>query len=237
MQWLLLLLGLGLLVWAGAKWLAGADSGTVAKTLKWIAIAVGAVLVLYLMLTRNWAYAMAVAGPALLLWRRMRGLTFPFTMPGRSQPRGSQGSGVETAYLRMTLDHDSGEMSGTVLQGTFAGRSLESMSLDELLTLYTECHAADESALRLLEAYLDRGPHADEWREKLETRRAKAVSPGAGAMTREEACMVLGVSPDASPEEIKAAHRRLMTKIHPDRGGSSYLAAKINLAKEVLLGT
>lgn len=237
MSYLLLGLGLLILVLAAAKLLAGASPATVAKTVKWIAIAVGAAIALYLSVTGRWAYALALAAPVLMFWRRFRGLGSPFAMPGRSQPKSGQGSGVETTYFRMTLDHDSGAMSGTVLQGTFAGRSLESLSLDELLTLYMECEAVDEASLRLVEAYLDRGPHAGEWRERLETRRAQAASPGAGPMTREEARMVLGVSPDASPEEIKAAHRRLMAKIHPDHGGSGYLAAKINLAKDVLLRT
>ena len=60
--------------------------------------------------------------------------------------------------------------------------------------------------------------------------------PARVAMEREEAYKVLGLQPGASREAIKAAHRRLMQRVHPDHGGSDELAACVNRAKDLLLG-
>ncbi len=145
------------------------------------------------------------------------------------------GSDVETAYLHMSLDHDSGEMDGVVLQGAFEERTLSSLRLDELLDLLAECARADEQSARLVEAYLDRAGH-DDWRERMDARHGARDAAGNADMTPDEAREILGVGPAATSEEIKDAHRRLMQMNHPDRGGSTFLATQINLAKEVLLG-
>ena len=149
-------------------------------------------------------------------------------------------SAVETRYLRMTLEHGSGRLDGVVLDGPHRGRRLGEMGQDELLSLLRRCRVEDPDGARLLEAYLDRrfGP---QWR------RAGGTADGEGAgrahgrpreagMTEAEAREILGVGPDATPAEIRRAHRRLMQKYHPDRGGSTEMAARLNRAKEVLLG-
>jgi len=154
-------------------------------------------------------------------------------------PAGGQTSTVATAFLRMTLDHDTGSMEGTILRGRFAGMRLDELGPADLLALLRECRAEDEEGVRLLEAYLDR-VHP-EWRDELAGERAGGGRSSAGArstsgdMSVEEAYAILGLSSGADAEAIKEAHRRLMVKLHPDHGGSDYLATKINRARDVLL--
>ena len=144
-------------------------------------------------------------------------------------PTPGQTSEVETEFLSMRLDHDTGEMDGTVLQGRYEGRTLRELGLPELLELLDECRG-DRQSMAVLEAYLDR-VHED-WRGH------RRAPPGRSpdGMSEDEARAVLGVGPDATREEIVQAHRRLMQRLHPDRGGSDYLAAKLNAAKDLLLG-
>ena len=144
-------------------------------------------------------------------------------------PTPGQTSEVETEFLRMRLDHDTGEMDGTVLQGRYEERTLRELGLPELLELLDECRA-DRQSMAVLEAYLDR-VHED-WRGH--RRPPPGRSPD--GMSEDEARAVLGIGPDATREEIVQAHRRLMQRLHPDRGGSDYLAAKLNAAKDLLLG-
>ena len=134
----------------------------------------------------------------------------------------------------MTLDHDSGNLAGEVLAGRFQGQRLDQLDLEDLLRLLDEC-AADEESVALLQAYLDR-VHGDEWRQRAGARAQRQGPPRSGEMSREEALQILGLDAGAGETEITEAHRRLMQKLHPDRGGSAYLAARINLAKEILLG-
>ncbi len=155
---------------------------------------------------------------------------------GFSSPGTGKRTEVRTAFLQAWIDHGTGDVGGTVLSGRFAGRTLDSLSDGELLDLHQEC-SADSDSLRVLEAYVDRRLGAD-WRN---TGRPPphGSSPPRGPrtdMTREEALAVLGLAEGASEEEIKAAHRRLIQRMHPDVGGTADLAARINRAKDVLLG-
>jgi len=143
-------------------------------------------------------------------------------------PTPGQTSEVETAFLRMRLDHDSGEMDGTVLQGRYEGCGLRGLGLQELLELMNECRS-DRQSVAVLAAYLDR--FHEGWRERQEPPSGQSSD----GMNEDEARAVLGVGPDATREEIVQAHRRLMQRLHPDRGGSDYLAAKLNAAKDLLL--
>jgi len=152
----------------------------------------------------------------------------------RPPPRSSE---VETDLVRMRLDHDSGAMSGIVRRGVFAGRRLDELTRSELLALWRQCRVEDEPGSALLEAYLDR--LMPDWRA--DARRPGSAGSGNStarpgvAMTRAEAYEVLGLPSGAGEADIREAHRRLMMKLHPDQGGSTYLAAKLNQAREILL--
>jgi hypothetical protein len=182
------------------------------------------------------AIPLAVFGLALI--GRGGGLGFggPF---GSAQKSPGQTSKVRTDRLEMELDHDSGRMEGQCLTGRFAGRALSSLSDGEVLDLLGELHAEGAHEAALLAAYLDwRLPG---WRSQGDAQKEKAGPRGRGRagssrMSADEAYAVLGIEQNASEEDIRQAHRRLMMKMHPDQGGSTYLAARINEAKEVLLG-
>jgi hypothetical protein len=219
-----LLAGLLLLVYL----FVNADPAKLARGLKWTAIGIAAVLFLYLLLSERFQFIWLPLAMVFPYLRRFRSLFSGF---GRAGGR-AQTSDVSTPYLRMSLDHDTGAMTGTVLTGSFAGTRLEEMSRGDLLDLLRECRAADEEGARLLEAYLDR--LHPEWREDFAAGQG-APRASSGDMTVAEAYEILGLTPDASVAEIKAAHHRLMMQLHPDHGGTDYLATKINRARDVLL--
>jgi hypothetical protein len=147
------------------------------------------------------------------------------------QRSAGQRSRVATSLLAMELDHDTGKMDGTVLAGPLKNRSLASLNNAELKALHQQCSGVGDQSRALFEAWLDRSRAG--WREAWQTQ-PRGATPSA-AMTRAEALLVLGLREGATEEEIRAAHRRLMKEFHPDRGGSDYLATKINQAKDVLL--
>jgi hypothetical protein len=158
--------------------------------------------------------------------------TGPF---GTKRKSPGQKSGVRTVALEMVLDHDSGRMRGRCLKGRFAGRDLSSLSERELLQLLSELRSTDSQGSVLMEAYLDRRSRGWRSRNSDDSAETKRSSPQGRGMTANEAYDVLGLKPGAKSEHIRAAHRRLMMTFHPDQGGSTYLAARINEAKEVLL--
>ena len=150
-----------------------------------------------------------------------------------SRPHSSE---VATDTLQMELDHATGDLDGEVLQGKFAGRSLASLGLAELLDLIADCQRDDPRSVALIETYLDR--RQPDWRDHAAggaQGQDQGSASAAGAMDEATAWSILDLAPGASEAEIKAAHRRLMTKLHPDHGGSGYLAAQLNQAKDLLL--
>jgi DnaJ domain len=179
--------------------------------------------------------AMQIAVPMFLFGLGLagKGSAFPNGFNwGKSKSPG-QKSRVATSLLAMELDHDSGSMDGEVLAGAFKGRRLSSLNQEEMLSFHGRCKQASDQSLPLFEAWLDRAQ--PEWRAAWGGGGATSGASGGGAMSREEAYAVLGLSAGASAGDVKAAHKRLMKDFHPDKGGSDYLAAKINAAKDVLL--
>jgi len=146
--------------------------------------------------------------------------------------RSGQTSTIRTEFLEMVLDHDSGEMSGTVLTGQHKGQYLNDMTLEALLGLLLECQA-DSDSQQVLEAYLDR--HQENWREQTSASSRVPPSDTEAPMSRQLALEILGLTDAASEADIIHAHRQMMRRLHPDRGGSDYLAKKINAAKDHLI--
>ena len=150
------------------------------------------------------------------------------------QRSSGQASRVRSRFFDMTLDHDTGALTGTIISGPNAGRSMEDLELPALIGLFGEL---DAESVPLLESYLDRRFPA--WRQNTQgdtAGRQRSAAPSS-KMSNEEAYQILGLKPGAGRDEIGRAHRALMKKLHPDQGGSTYLAARVNEAKEVLLRT
>lgn len=198
-----------------------------------LGVAVGVVIMLTLTGKMHW---IGIAATGLLVAARQLLPTlirvFPMLSSMRAQgaPRQGQSSTVETTVLRMQLDHDSGDLQGEVLQGQFKGWMLSEMNREQLAELLDYCRGEDQDSVQLLDSYLQQrfageAPFGTE----------QAAPSAETGMSRREALAVLGLEEDASDEEIVTAHRKLIQKLHPDRGGNDYLAAKINQAKDFLL--
>jgi DnaJ domain len=133
----------------------------------------------------------------------------------------------------MELDHDSGALRGRILAGRHQGAALDDLDVPTLISLLSEI---DEDSIPLLAAYLDR--RQPRWREHApgDAAAANGSRPSRGRkMTAEEAYQILGIQPGATAQDIAGAHRSLIKKLHPDQGGSTYLAAQINEAKDILI--
>ena len=215
------------------RWMATAQPAVVARTIRWALIVIVAVALLGIVLAERYQFAGLVLPLLIPVFLRWRG--FSRWRKNARGPTPGRTSTINTAFLRMELDHDSGNLDGAVIAGTFGGRRLGDMTIEELLRLHGECRS-DNASLRILEAYLDR-VHGAAWRASAKQEQATGGDSSSGrAMTREEAYAILGLSAGADDRAVKEAHRRLMASFHPDRGGSNYLAALINRARDLLLG-
>jgi hypothetical protein len=172
------------------------------------------------------AIPLGVFGLGLLGWLPFGASSFS----SRTQKSGGQTSQVRSAYLEMQLDHDTGAMRGRIVAGRHQGVALERLDVKTLAGLLSEF---DEESRALLVAYLDRRDAG--WSEHAQGDAAAGRSTASGKMSEQEAYQILGVEPGADADTIARAHRTLMKKLHPDQGGSTYLAARVNEAKEILL--
>jgi DnaJ domain len=157
---------------------------------------------------------------------------WPASLGARTQKTAGQVSRVRTKFLEMELDLDSGSIRGRVLEGRYQGAALDDLDLSALIAILADM---DDDSSQLLTAYLDR--KHPRWREQSsgdDAEKTRGRDSRNTRMTEEEAYQILGLPPGASVEDVARAHRSLMKKLHPDQGGSTYLAARINEAKEVL---
>ena len=217
------------------RWFVDADPQKVARGLKWGGLVVAGGLLLLLLVSGRVAMLAALVPAAIWLFRRNK---------AARGPRAGQSSEVHTRFLQMSLNHDSGTLDGRILDGRYEGQQLSRLDVASLLELLQDYSIADTQSAAVLEAYLDRTQ--PDWRDREEAGdaagdgqteggRQRGGPQASGRMTRGEALEILGLEEGAGAEAIREAHRRLMQKLHPDHGGSNYLAAKLNEAKELLL--
>jgi len=223
----------GVLVLVAALWALGViskiDPKVGARVLKASGglLAIGFAVFLGLRGEIGLAIPLGAVGLGLLGW-----LPFgPAGFSARTQKSSGKISRVSSAYFDMELDHDSGEMRGRVIAGQHQGAVLASLDVKTLAGMLNEI---DEESRALLVAYLDRRDSS--WSEHAQGDAAAGRSAASsGKMSEQEAYQILGLEAGASADDISHAHRTLMKKFHPDQGGSTYLAARINEAKEVLV--
>jgi hypothetical protein len=232
------LIGLGLLggFLLFARWYSRVDARTLLKVAKRIGIGLLAAAALLLIVTGRFGLALA-AGAFLLPWAvRTFGGAGAYAGAAGAAPAGGGNSSIRNRFLHMRLDHASGELDGEIVSGADAGRMLSDMDEASLITLLAGYRLEDPQSAQLLEAYLDRS--FPDWRQHAASQgeQAKAGSQEPAAMSKEDALRILGLEAGASEAEIKAAYHRLISSLHPDRGGSDYLAAQVNRARDVLLG-
>ncbi len=226
------ILGLAALVGilVALRWFARAKPAALARNMRYLGVGGLSLIAAYLIARGLFVYAFPLVVVALGL---LSGRSIS-NWGGGATPAPGRSSKVVTDHLEMELDLDSGQMRGRVLKGFFKDRNIESLAPVEMALLWQDCRFNDPRSAQLIEAYLDR-VHPS-WRDDMARAEAEAGLGPEGEMTTEQAYEILGLQPGADREAIRAAHRELMMKMHPDRGGSTYLAAKINEAKDVLLG-
>lgn len=243
-----LVLGVGVLAafLMVSRWYVSVDTRTLLRALRRLGLVLAGLVVMFLAVTGRLGLAIG-AGAFLLPWamQHLRASRSTAGYAGLGSAGGGSGgartSSIRTRFIHMKLDHASGDLDGNIVDGRHVGRRLGELGRDELVELLSSYRRMDPSSEQLLEAYLDR--RHPEWRQHRDDQDAKqgnerydSSGPDSGTMSREDAYRVLGLEPGASDVDIKAAHHRLIAGLHPDRGGSSYLSAQVNRARDILFG-
>ncbi len=211
------------------------------KTLLYIALSLAVGILLLLVVTGRLHVLAALGAGLFMILRKMPWLlrSIPIirwflknqTASGQSA---NQESSLETSLIRMTLDHETGAMDGTIIAGTYTGQRLSTLSVGQLAGLYRSAVLQYQDSVEVLETYFERiyGIH---WRAQFDVEDVQSDPRSEGTMSVADAKDILGLNGEYTEKEVTDSHRRLMQKFHPDRGGSNYLAAKINEAKQKLL--
>lgn len=194
-----------------------------------------ALVLLYLVITGKLSWLFGLAGLLIPLLRRFSPLLLQL-LPGLLKRKANQNitdSGRNertTESLKVFFDQQSGVVYGIVTKGRLQGRELGSLTEEEFIQLLTDFRHSDTDSALLLEQYLDKR-FGKRWREDDHSSTTTAKSD----MSVEQALDVLGLNEKCTIDDITIAHRRMIQRVHPDRGGSDYLAAQINQAKDCLL--
>lgn len=135
---------------------------------------------------------------------------------------------LKTQWLELSIDFSTRGISGKVLKGQFVDSNLDDMPQTDLEALLQECKADSKSSY-LLQTYMN---------QRFNTQKSGSDGhqvPSNASMSREEALEILGLEGSPTQEDIKLAHKKLMQKLHPDRGGNDFLASLLNRARDQLM--
>ncbi len=158
----------------------------------------------------------------------------PFVQLWRKHSNSQFGPRIKTPYLEVKINLRSGHIDGKVLQGEFAEQMLSDLDRAQLDKLLELLRGVDREGAMLLNAYVVRrfGPAGQHENQQQQYQRQSSSQT---SLTQTEAWQILGLEADVDEDTIIKAHKRLIQKLHPDRGGNDYLAAKVNAAKDLLL--
>jgi hypothetical protein len=203
-------------------------AGRARQVMGWAAVGIGGVL----LLRGSFAAALGLLGAGAFALMQRPGSFGGLGLPWFFLSLFAKGERQLTTHLDVMVHKQTGRLTGKVITGFFKGRRIESLKPVELVHLWSDCQVGDAPSAGLIATHLDYcAPH---WRAHLNS--GAPAQNGPTAMTEAQALDILGLKPGATEVDVRKAHKELMLKLHPDRGGSHTLATTVNAAKETLLG-